>query len=116
MNNQNINNSSQFQHQVVQQQHGSEINGNIQPTPPPYGQCPHRPPSDDGDDDENDTIEEEDEEEEEEGVEESGPVPTRHQHPPYYHQHQYTTASPGRSISQNRTRALRYRKAFMGKW
>lgn len=71
------------------------------------GQYTRRPPSDDGDDDENDTIEEEDEEEAGEDFS-SAPV-GQHQHQQHY-QHQYTSASPGRSISQNRTRALRYRK------
>lgn len=107
-----MNNCAQHQRQVLQQ--GSEINGNHQPMS--CGQYPRRPPSDDGDDDENDTIEEEDEEEEGE-EDSSSAVPAEHrQHQQYYHQPQYTLASPGRSISQNRTRALRYRKAFMGKW
>lgn len=75
---------------------------------PPYGHYPQRPPSDDGDEDENDTIEEEDEEDEDGSTH-------AEQHQGYY-QHQCRSLSPGRSISQNRTRALRYRKAFMGKW
>lgn len=72
-----------------------------------HGHYIQRPPSDDGDEDENDTIEEEDE-----GDEEGSQM---EQSQDCYH-HQCKSTSPGRSISQNRTRALRYRKAFMGKW
>lgn len=83
---------------------GGEINGNYPAGS--YGQHAPRPPSNDGDD-ENETIEEEDEGEEENLVQ-SGQRQS-------YYQHQVGSASPSRSISQNRTRALRYRKAFMGK-
>lgn len=74
-----------------------------------YNHHAHRPPSEDGEDDENETIEEEDEEEEIEDC------PQTAQHLTCY-THQLSSVTSGRSISQNRTRALRYRKAFLGKW